>query len=368
MIWLSSPHFSDSDKKTIGNALITNAENIHENISKFEDKLKQLTTRKFAIALGSGTSAIHLALMGLGVGKGDEVLCSDFTFAGSAFPIEYCGAKPVFIDSEPDTWNMSPEFLQMAIEDRLKNGNKPKAIILVHGYGMPAKLDEIMAIATHYQIPIVEDAAESIGANFNEQPTGSFGEVSILSFNLNKIVTTMGGGALLTNNKALAAFALKASTQAREKTLHYEHQMIGYNYRMNHLGASLGLSQLYLLQERVQARRQINALYKELLPTDKFGFLIEPNNKYSSNHWLTCVTLNEQKDLSKIHDKLLQKGIETRPLWKPMHLQPVFNTAPYYGNKFSLQQFNNGLCLPSSSFLTEAEIVKVCNALKGATL
>jgi dTDP-4-amino-4,6-dideoxygalactose transaminase len=314
--------------------------------------------------LVSGTAALHLALLQLGVGTGDEVICQSFTFAASANPIKYVGAMPVFIDSESDSWNMDPDLLEQAIVDRIAvTGKKPKAILPVHLYGMPANMEAILEIALRYEIPVLEDAAEALGSSFDGQYCGTFGEFACLSFNGNKIITTSGGGALVCNTQAQAHKTMFYATQARDKAPHYQHSEIGYNYRLSNVCAGIGRGQMMVLDEHVARRREINALYKSML-SDMPGisFLHEPDSRYFSNHWLTCVQIDPTVTgftREELRDAMEEENIETRPLWKPMHMQPVFADAPYYGNGVSGKLFENGLCLPSSPVLSNEDIERV---------
>lgn len=311
--------------------------------------------------LSSGTAAIHLALIMLGVKQEDEVICSSFTFSASANPIVYQAATPVFIDSEAETWNMDPALLRLAIEDRIsKTGKKPKVIILVHLYGMPAKMDELVGIAAEYEIPIIEDAAEALGSTYKAQHCGSFGEIGVFSFNGNKIITTSGGGALVSNNPAYCKQALFLATQARDAAPHYQHSHIGYNYRMSNICAGIGRGQMEVLAERIASRRAHFEYYKNALAkVEGIEVQQEPNDDFFSNHWLSTVLVHPDKtggisreDIRLGLDKL---QIETRPLWKPMHLQPIFEAYPAYVNGVSESLFRDGLCLPSSSNMTDEQ-------------
>jgi dTDP-4-amino-4,6-dideoxygalactose transaminase len=358
-IWLSSPHMSGEEMKYIDEAFATNwIAPLGPNVDKFEKKLADYLSVKNCAALSSGTAAIHLALIVLGIKPGDEVLCSSFTFAASANPIVYLGATPVFVDSEPETWNMDPVLLKEAIDDRIKIGKKPKAIIVVHLYGMPAKIDEIIAIAKKYDIPIIEDAAEAIGSEFNNKKCGSFGDISILSFNGNKIITTAGGGALVSDNKEYVDRARFLSTQAADKAAHYQHSQIGYNYRLSNILAGIGLGQLEVVESRIESRRRIFSRYVEALSEIKgIKFHIEPDTKFKSNRWLTTIVIDA--DLTDgitredIRLGLEKENVESRPLWKPLHIQPVFLSCPSYINDVSYNLFVNGLCLPSGSNLSD---------------
>lgn len=310
-------------------------------------------------ALSAGTAALHLAMIMLNVKTGDEVICQSMTFSASANPITYLGAKPVFVDSELETWNICPVQLERAIEDRMKvTGKKPKAIIAVHLYGMPYKVDEVMAVANRYQIPVIEDAAEALGSTYKGEGCGTFGVMGILSFNGNKIITTSGGGALVSNSESYIKQARFLSTQARDNAPHYEHTQIGYNYRMSNIVAGIGRGQMLVLNDRVARRREINAIYREAFKDTAIEFLSEPNEKFFSNHWLTAIQIDPEKcgvTREDIRLALLEENIESRPLWKPMHMQPVFADCPFYGNGTSEKLFENGLCLPSGSNMTNEE-------------
>jgi dTDP-4-amino-4,6-dideoxygalactose transaminase len=368
-IWLSSPHMSGREMKYINEAFATNwIAPLGPNVDKFEQELSEYLSVKSCAALSSGTSAIHLALVVLGIKPGDEVLCSSFTFSASANPIAYLGATPVFIDSDPDTWNMDPALLQEAIDDRIKIGKKPKAIIVVHLYGMPAKIEEIITIASKYNIPIIEDAAEAIGSEYKNKKCGSFGDISILSFNGNKIITTAGGGALVSNNKDYVDHARFLSTQAADKAVHYQHSQIGYNYRLSNILAGIGLGQLEVLEERVATRRKIFSRYVEALSGIKgIKFHKEPDSKFKSNRWLTTIVIDS--DLTDgitredIRLGLEKENIESRPLWKPLHIQPVFLSCPSYINDVSYNLFINGLCLPSGSNLTDNDFDRITDCI-----
>jgi len=337
------------------------------NVNEFENDLSKYLNIKYVAALNSGTAAIHLALVLLGIKQGDEVICSSFTFAASAYPIVYQNATPIFIDSEKETWNLDPQLLEIAIADRIKKGKKPKAIILVHLYGMPAKIDEIFQIADHYQIPIIEDAAEALGSKYNGESVGSRGIMSILSFNGNKIITTSGGGALISNNIDFINKARFLATQSNDFAPHYQHSQIGYNYRMSNIVAGIGRGQMMVLDLRIKQRRAIHEQYMNYLQYySQIKFLNEPNNAYS-NRWLTTIIVESDKnrvDREKIRLRLESENIESRPLWKPMHIQPVFKHYPAYTNGISEQLFNNGLCLPSGSNMSDEDIFRVVKVVK----
>jgi dTDP-4-amino-4,6-dideoxygalactose transaminase len=367
-IWLSSPHIGIKELEYVNEAFATNwIAPLGPHVNNFEQGLQELTQTKHSAALSSGTSALHLALVLLGVKAGDTVFCQSITFSASANPIAYQGAIPVFIDSEQDTWNMDPALLKTALEEATQIGNLPKAIIPVHLYGMPAKMDEIVSIAREYGVPIIEDAAEALGSNINKKPCGSFGEFGVLSFNGNKIITTSGGGALLSENAEMIEKARFLATQARDSAPHYQHSHIGYNYRMSNVLAGIGRGQLEVLSDRVAARRNNYERYKKYFSKhNNAGFNIlfqEEPQGYYSNRWLTCIFVDpsSNKGLTREEIRLAmdEENIETRPLWKPMHQQPVFADAKSYLNGVSDTLFENGLCLPSGSNLSEEEFERI---------
>ena len=371
-IWLSSPHIGKNELNYVNEAFETNwIAPLGPHVNAFEEGLQEQTQTKHAAALSSGTSAIHLALILLGVKAGDIVFCQSITFSASANPISYQGAIPVFIDSENDTWNMDPKLLKIALEDAKQNDKLPKAIIPVHLYGMPAKMNEIMTIAKEFGVPVIEDAAEALGSNINEKPCGGFGDFGVLSFNGNKIITTSGGGALVSNDGEMIENARYLATQARDPAPHYQHSQIGYNYRMSNVLAGIGRGQLEVLNERVSARRNNNERYKQyFLNHNKAGFDIrfqEESEGYYSNRWLTCILVDPSKNkgLTREENRLAMENenIETRPLWKPMHQQPVFSTSKSYLNGVSDKLFENGLCLPSGSNLTKEEFERIFDCL-----
>lgn len=364
-IWLSSPHLTGEEQKYIKQAFQDNwVAPLGPNVNGFEQDICNYTGIASCSVLSSGTAAIHLALILLGIEQGDEVICSTFTFSASANPIRYQKAIPVFVDSEEDTWNMCPELLEIAIKDRIDKGKKPKAIILVHLYGMPAKIDEIISIASQYQIPIIEDAAEALGAFYKEKPMGTFGELGIFSFNGNKIITTSGGGALVSENPEYCKKATFLATQARDDASHYQHSHIGYNYRMSNILAGIGRGQLEVLDDRVAARRRVFDTYvKSLNEINGIRFLEEPENTYS-NRWLTTILLDNYKIRETLRLALVEQNIESRPLWKPMHLQPIFKDFPEYVNGTSESLFRKGLCLPSGSNMTALQQLRVVETIK----
>lgn len=371
-IWLSSPHIGQNELAYVTEAFETNwIAPLGPHVNSFEQGLQIQTKTAHAAALSSGTSAIHLALILLGVKSGDTVFCQSFTFSASANPIVYQGALPIFIDSESDTWNMDPSLLRTALQEAKTSGKLPKAIISVHLYGMPARMNEISEIATEYGIPVIEDAAEALGSNIGDKPCGSFGDFGVLSFNGNKIITTSGGGALLSNDAAMIEKARFLSTQARDTAPHYQHSQIGYNYRMSNVLAGIGRGQLEVLGERIKARRDNFNRYKNYFyKYNNAGFNVkfqEEPHGYLSNRWLTCVVINPalNNGLTKEEIRLTMgvENIETRPLWKPMHLQPVFADAKSYLNGVSGKLFEDGLCLPSGSNLSEEEFDRIFSCL-----
>jgi len=365
-IWLSSPHMGGNEQKFVQEAFDTNwVAPLGPNVTGLENDLENyLNQGVFVAALSSGTAAIHLALILLEVKLGDEVICQSMTFSASANPIVYQGATPVFIDSEPDTWNMCPMALEEAINDRISKGKKPKAIIAVHLYGMPFKVAEITAIANKYEIPLIEDSAEALGSSYKGQKCGTFGAIAILSFNGNKIITTSGGGALVCKTETQKNKAVFLATQARDDAPHYQHSEIGYNYRMSNICAGIGRGQMEVLDKHVLLRRKMHDFYVDLFQ-NKAGITVfsEPSSDYFSNHWLTAILVDADKSngitREDIRLALEKESIESRPLWKPMHLQPVFSSSPYYGNAVAEKLFANGLCLPSGSNLDDNDRNKI---------
>jgi len=365
-IWLSSPHMGGNEKQYVDDAFSSNwIAPLGPNVTGFEnDIVSYLSNEVHVGALSSGTAALHLGLILLDVKPGDEVLCQSMTFSASANPIVYLGAKPIFIDSEKDTWNICPEALETAIKDRIAKGKKPKAIIAVHLYGMPYKVKEIRAIADKYEIPILEDSAEALGSSYKGQKCGTFGDISVLSFNGNKIITTSGGGAIVSKDKKNIEKAVFLSTQARDNAPHYQHSEIGYNYRMSNICAGIGRGQMEVLDKHVSLRREMHSFYKSVFKEiEEASLFSEYNENYFSNFWLSTIVFSDTKknpeDLRLLFEK---ENIETRPLWKPMHLQPIFKDAPYYGGNISETLFKNGLCLPSGSNLLfhDKERIKEC--------
>lgn len=367
-IWLSPPHMSGAELKFVQEAFDTNwIAPLGPLVERFEKDIKSFTGAKYVVALNSGTAALHLALILLGIKEGDEVLCQSFTFSASANPIMYQKAVPIFIDSEKETWNMSPVFLEEAIQDRLRKGKKPAAIIVVDLYGMPAKLEEIIKISEKYDIPVIEDAAEALGSNINGKRCGTFGKLNILSFNGNKIITTSGGGALLSEDGNLIRKASFLASQARDDAPHYQHSNIGYNYRLSNVLAGIGRGQMDVLQQRVDQRRNNFVFYKTLF--DELGqkgyavdFQNEPDGFYS-NRWLTTIVLNPVLNQGITREQLrlafLEANIDSRPLWKPLHLQPVFDQYKFYGEGTAEKLFEQGLCLPSGSNLEDQDFDRI---------
>ncbi|MEC2056059.1 aminotransferase class I/II-fold pyridoxal phosphate-dependent enzyme [Peribacillus psychrosaccharolyticus] len=371
-IFLSFPHMSGNEMKYIEEAFQTNwITSMGANVDAFEAEIANLVGLKEAVAVSSGTAAIHLALELLNVSKGDKVFCSSLTFVASANPILYQGAEPVFIDSEPETWNMSPLALERAFCDAIQLGELPKAVIIVNLYGQPAKMDELIAICNHYQVPIIEDAAESLGASYKGKASGTFGELGIYSFNGNKIITSSGGGMLVSNNKELLKKARFLATQAKDDAPHYQHSVVGYNYRMSNILAGIGRGQLEYLTHRVETRRFIFKRYfDELSHLPGLSFMPELTNT-RSNRWLTSFTLNENVTNTSVNhliSSLADENIESRPVWKPLHSQPLFQNSRYYPHKLeesvSDQLFKSGICLPSGSNMTDEEQTRVIDVIQ----
>lgn len=361
-IWLSSPHMGGNEQKYVQDAFDANwVAPLGPNVNGLESDIESyLNDTIHVAALSSGTAALHLGLVLLGVGAGDEVICQSMTFSASANPILYLGAIPVFIDSEKDTWNLCPIALEEAIIDRIAKGKKPKAIIGVHLYGMPFKVAEIMSISKKYDIPVLEDSAEALGSTFKGQKCGTFGPLAALSFNGNKIITTSGGGALVCRNREHKDKTVFLATQSRDNAPHYQHSEIGYNYRMSNICAGIGRGQMEVIDLRVSQRRAMNSFYNELFKNIALVEVFnEPNSDYFSNHWLSAIVLDsyEKREALRLHLEL--QNIESRPLWKPMHLQPIFDKYPYYGTSVSENLFDKGLCLPSGSNLTDLDKVRI---------
>lgn len=370
-IWLSSPHMGGNEQKFVNQAFEENwVAPLGPNVNGLELELENyLGVNKYVGALSSGTAAIHLGLLLLDVKAGDEVLCQSFTFSASANPILYQGATPVFIDSEELTWNICPVALEQAIQDRIKKGKKPKAIIVVHLYGMPYQVEAIRAIADNYSIPILEDSAEALGSSYKGQKCGTFGDFGVLSFNGNKIITTSGGGALVTNSKERKEKAIFYATQSRDQAPHYQHSEIGYNYRMSNICAGIGRGQMEVLNKHVELRRRMHDFYVELFK-EISGVTVfsAPNADYDSNYWLSTIVIDPLMTNGITRETLRmafeEDNIESRPLWKPMHLQPVFSNYPYYGGTIAANLFENGLCLPSGSNLTDNDRERIAAVIK----
>ena len=367
-IYLSPPHMGEKEFAFVKEAFDTNwIAPVGPHVDLFEKEFCELTGAKYAAALSTGTSAIHLALILLGVNRGDEVICSTFTFAASANPIIYQGANPVFVDSENATWNMDVHFLEEAIRDRIKKSKTPKAVILVHLYGQSADIDPILELCNEYNTPLIEDAAESLGAYYKGEHTGIFGKFGVFSFNGNKIITTSSGGMLVSEDKGLIQRAKFLSKQARDPAPHYQHSHIGYNYRLSNVLAGIGRGQLSVLEDRVMARRANYDFYKRELG-DLPGIQFMPEAEFGrSNRWLTCLTIDPFKfgdTREGVRLALESENIEARPLWKPLHLQPVFKDCPYYGSGVSERLFDKGLCLPSGSNLEKEDLERVVEVVE----
>ncbi|MBP3638450.1 MAG: aminotransferase class I/II-fold pyridoxal phosphate-dependent enzyme [Muribaculaceae bacterium] len=369
-IKLSLPHMGGKEQYWVNQAFETNwVVPLGPNVDEFERLLGEyIGAPGRVVALSAGTAALHLGLVMLGVKAGDEVMCQSFTFSASANPITYQGARPVFVGSEPDTWNMDPEALDRGIADRIKvTGRKPVAIIPVHLYGMPAKMDEILAVAAKWDIPVLEDAAEALGSEYKGRKCGTLGKYGALSFNGNKIITTSGGGALVCPDEESARRVKFYATQARENRPYYYHTVIGYNYRMSNVCAGIGVGQMDVLQEHVDRRRTIHDLYTWALDT-MGGLSVQqnPSDSFHSNFWLSTLLIDPATGHTpdELRLALADRNIESRLLWRPMHMQPVFADAPYYGNNIEDELFGRGLCLPSGSVLSDADINRVTEAIK----
>lgn len=371
-IWLSSPHMGGTEQKYVNEAFDTNwVAPLGPNVDGFEQDLEHYLANKncFVGALSSGTAALHIGLILLGVQAADEVICQSMTFSASANPILYMGATPIFVDSESDTWNLCPIALKNAIEDRIQKGKKPKAIIAVHLYGMPFKVDEIRNIANQYRIPILEDSAEALGSSYKGKKCGTFGDIGVLSFNGNKIITTSGGGAIVCNSFDQKQKALFYATQARDNAPHYQHSEVGYNYRMSNICAGIGRGQMEVLDQHVSLRRAMHDFYveafKEIQGVRVFS---APNEDYFANYWLSAITIDASQTNGITRETLRlafdAANIESRPLWKPMHMQPIFEKYPYYGGTLAETLFENGLCLPSGSNLTDNDRDRIITVIK----
>ncbi len=364
-IYLSPPHLTGEEYKFVSKAINSNwVSVVGEELPAFSEKLSDATKQNYIGLYNSGTSALHLALRVLNIGHNDIVLTSTFTFVASVNPISYVGAIPVLIESEKDTWNMSPAFLEEAIKYYIVQNKKPKAILLVHLYGMPSKLEAIIKIAHKYDIPIVEDAAESLGSTYKNNQLGIFGTLGVLSFNGNKIITTGAGGALLSPKKKWIDKADILASQAKEPEVYYQHKQLGYNYQMTTLQAAMGLAQIGKLKDYIRLRRRNYEYYKKNLEPLGFVFLEEPTPDYFSNRWLTTCLLPNKLSPNQIIRILKTDNIEARYLWKPMHLQPLYKEAPYFGDNLSLALFNKGVCLPSGSSLSFDDLDRIINLIK----
>ena len=370
-IYLCLAHMSGKEQDFIKEAFDTNwVVPLGPNVNAFEEELKHFVGQnKEVVALSAGTAAIHLALIQLGVQAGDEVICQSFTFCASANPVNYQGATPVFVDSEEDTWNMSPTLLEEAVRDRIaKTGKKPKAIIPVHLYGMPAKMDEICAIAARYDIPVLEDAAEALGSEFMGRKCGTFGQFGVLSLNGNKMITTSGGGALVVSNEEAKKKTMFYATQAREPFPYYQHEKIGYNYRMSNICAGIGRGQMTVLNEHIAHHRRIHQLYKQAFAdVDGIELKSNPDERFNANYWLSTILIDKNVtgfDYEELRIALDAKGIETRPLWKPMHLQPIFANNPRYVDGTAERLFNKGLCIPAGPCVTDEDAAYIVREIK----
>jgi len=368
-VWLSSPHIGDKEKEYVNEAFHTNwVAPLGSNVNEFENQLTEYIGVEGAVSLSSGTAALHLALIALGVKEDDIVLCQSFTFAASAFPICYLKANPVFIDSEENTWNIDPELLEKSIKESISKGKKPSAIIIVHLYGMPAKMTELVKIAAQYDIPIIEDAAEALGSSYGNKKCGSFGKIGILSFNGNKIITTSGGGALLSDDENIIKKVRHLSAQSKETATYYLHKEVGYNYRMSNICAGIGRGQMEVLKKRIEKRRRNFEIYQSGLEGIKgIRFMNEPLNTFS-NRWLTTIVFDEKvfgpAMNEQIRVELERHNIESRPVWKPLHQQPVFSNCKSYINGVSDKLFNSGLCLPSGSNIDDSKIGDILTIVK----
>lgn len=370
-IYLCLAHMSGKEQDFIKEAFDTNwVVPLGPNVNAFEEELKHFVGQnKEVVALSAGTAAIHLALIQLGVQAGDEVICQSFTFCASANPVNYQGATPVFVDSEEDTWNMSPTLLEEAVRDRItKTGKKPKAIIPVHLYGMPAKIDEICAIAARYDIPVLEDAAEALGSEFMGRKCGTFGQFGVLSFNGNKMITTSGGGALIVPNEKAKKKTMFYATQAREPFPYYQHEKIGYNYRMSNICAGIGRGQMTVLNEHIAHHHHIHELYKQAFAdVDGIELKSNPDERFNANYWLSTILIDKNVtgfDYEELRIALDAKGIETRPLWKPMHLQPIFANNPRYVDGTAERLFSKGLCIPTGPCVTDEDVAYIVREIK----
>lgn len=368
-IWLSSPHMGGQELKYVNEAFESNwIAPLGPHVDAFEQQLQDYLDAGHAAALSSGTAALHLALIQAGVGQGDTVICSSFTFSASANPIIYQGAVPVFIDSEESTWNMDPVLARQAVRELAAEGKTPKALIIVHLYGMPAPMEPILDLCREFNMVLIEDAAEALGSSWKGKAMGTFGDFGVLSFNGNKIITTSGGGALISASEAAIRKARFLATQARDPAPHYQHSEIGYNYRMSNVLAGIGRGQMEVLENRIEKRRANFDFYKKTLgDLPGISFLNEPEGAFS-NRWLSCICIDPKEsdgtDREKIRLALEEDNIESRPLWKPMHLQPVFSTYPAWLNGISERLFDQGLCLPSGSNLSDIDLQRVAEKVR----
>jgi dTDP-4-amino-4,6-dideoxygalactose transaminase len=364
-IWLSTPRMGGNEQKYIQEAFDSNwIAPVGSNIDYFEQNLENYLGSHHVAVLNSGTAAIHLGLILLGVQAGDTVICQSMTFSASANPILYQGATPIFIDSEPETWNLCPIALEEAIVDSMSKGVTPKVIIAVHLYGTPYKIEAIRAVADTYSIPILEDSAEALGSSYKGQKCGTFGDIAVFSFYGSKIITTSGGGAIITNSATLKNKAIFLATQAKDDAPHYQHSEIGYNYRMSTICAGIGRGQMEVLDHHVGLKKAIHDFYVELFKDIKGVTVFEvPNANYETNYWLSTILIDSTETDGITRETLRlalgEENIESRPLWKPMHLQPVFCNYPYYGSSIAATLFDNGLCLPSGCSLTQADCDRI---------
>ncbi|MCC1483494.1 DegT/DnrJ/EryC1/StrS family aminotransferase [Winogradskyella immobilis] len=364
-IKLSPSRISGLESKYLLEALETNELSYYgSNVSSVEKMFKSYFNDKEVVTLNSGTSAIHLSLIMAGVKKDDEVICQSFTYCASVNPILYLGAKPIFIDSEPKTWNMCPVFLEKTINERINYGIKPKAIIVVHSYGMPCKINQIISIGEKYNIPIIEDAAEALGSSVNGRKCGTFGKFGIISFNTNKIITASSGGLIICDSISESEEINHLATQAKDSKTHYQHSKVGYNYKMNNINAAIVRAQYSILDENISLKKKIHQFYRDIfLNSEEIELQEEITGDVNSNFWLNCILINNLKNRERLIKVFTDFNIETRPLWKPMHMQPLYKEYKYYGNNVAETLFNKGLCLPSSSSLNIKELDYIKKAI-----